>query len=432
MMSLPLIRYSVFLLLSVLAISPALAEEPDLPTSGLEVLDSKPVTIGQQIEFRSQILDAEVHMNLYVPESFDSSSPAHTYPVIFANGSHGRRFFEALVGIVKHLGERERIPESLVVSLNDMGHIPKIFTHGMWGAETLGGSGDPSASLRHLEHEVIPYLEKNFRANDYRLLVGVSGSSLFPIHTFTAAPGLFDSHILIAAADMVGMGYTEDTTFIDAFEAVLGTDPKRRAKLYVGVADGDLENREDYGANLEELKTRLARFESLNLRVEVFPQTDHYGVFFKAMLSAFEQNFPHERWSARYRDLVAQPGDALENIDRYYRDLSREYGFEILPRADRWNSVNCLRFMTRHLIGLERAPEALAVAKRRVEYQPGVPGSYSGLADAHEANGNLGAAIEAQEKAVTLEQAQGGDLGRLEERLQKLREALQAGEDSGR
>jgi predicted alpha/beta superfamily hydrolase len=423
-------RWSTLLLLAVLAAQPVLAEEPAPASPGLEALGSQPVTIGRQIEFRSKILDSDVRMNLYVPESFAISSPTHTYPVIFANGGHGEQFFSTLVGIVKHLGDRERIPESLVVSLNDMGDIPEIYTHGMWGAEKLGGSGDPGASLRHIEQEVIPYLEKNYRANDYRLLVGVSGSSLFPIHTFTAAPGLFDSHILIAAADMMGMGYTEDATFIDAFEAALSAAPKRRAKLYVGVADGDLENRDDYRANLDELKARLARFEQLDLRVEILPRTDHYEAFLKGMLSALEQNFPHERWSARYRELVAQPGDALENIDRYYRDLSREYGFEILPRADRWNNVNCLRFMTRHLIQLERAPEALAVAKRRVEYQPGVSGSYSGLADAYEANGELGAAVEAQEKAVALERARGGDAGWLEERLRGLREALQGGEGS--
>jgi hypothetical protein len=50
--------------------------------------------------------------------------------------------------------------------------------------------------------------------------------------------------------------------------------------------------------------------------------------------------------------LVAQPGDALDNIDGYYQELSRAYGFAILPRADRWNNVNSLRFLIRHLIRL--------------------------------------------------------------------------------
>ncbi|MCH9648119.1 MAG: esterase family protein [Deltaproteobacteria bacterium] len=428
-------KISIAIFLAALAASGAQGQLPGNKQPGLEAGQETPITIGKRIEFRSAILSDTVSMNIYLPDGFEVSSREHTYPVIFINGGHGNRFFPTLAGMVKLLSERERIPESIVVSLNDMGDIPLIYTHGMWGAKTLGGSGDPQLSVQHLEKEVIPFLEKNYRANSYRLIIGVSGSSLFPIYTFTHAPDLFRSHILVAAADMIGMGYAQDKTFLDAFEEALAEAPKRRAKLYLGVADSDIQKRLDYQTNLDELERRFGQSTALDLRVEVVPKADHYEVFIKAVQSALEQNFPHELWASRYRDLVAEPGDALENIDKYYRELSKRVGFDVLPRADRWNSVNCLRFITRHLIALDRTEEAVAVAQRRVQYQPTVAASFSGLADAYEANHQLKEAAEALEQEIRLAKAlpvtddrtraiRSTTLTAAEERLRSLKEKI--------
>jgi len=366
------------------------------------VVRSEPIPVGERIVLHSKALGREVSMNLYLPDSFDVSSDAHTYPVIFSNGEHGNQFFTVLCGIVKHLGDRERIPESIVVSLNDMERIPEIYTHGMWGREIIDGDPDPELAIRHLEAEVIPYLEKHYRANHYRILIGVSGSSLFPIYTWTEAPELFDSHILVAAADTIGMGFSEDESFIETFTERMKAAPDRQSNLYVGVADKDVEKNPEYRDNLDALRTALRPFENVNLRAEVVENTEHYEVFIKSVLAGLDLNFPEERWSSRYRDLVAQPGDALENIDRYYEQLSKDYGFRVLPRADRWNNVNSLRFMIRHLIREGRAAEAVPIARRRIEYRPKSAPSYSGLADALEAVGDLPAAVAAQKEAVAL------------------------------
>ncbi|MCG8457272.1 MAG: hypothetical protein MI919_13435 [Holophagales bacterium] len=417
-------RRAVALLLAFFVVSAASGREvPAEAGEEFQVLGSTPVMIGQRVELRSKILGTEVSMNIALPGSFEVASPDHTYPVIFVHGSHGEQFFGTVAGIVRHLGERERIPESIVVSLNDIGAIPEVFTNGMWAAEKLGGSGDPQADLRHLEQEVIPYLERSFRANGFRMIVGVSGSSLFPIFTFTRAPEMFDSYLLVAAADVLGMGYEKGKTFIDAFEAAFEASPQRRTSLYLATAGRDLEKRSDYRANLDAARARLGRFEHLDLGVEVMPKADHYTVLIDALQYALAQRFPPERWSARYRELVAQPGDALANIDAYYRELSSHYEFEILPRANRWNNVNCLRFMIRHLIREGRTKEAVSVAERRVSYRPRVPAAHAGLADAFEANGQPAAAIEAQQKAVDLARASSSpDLEAFEARLKSLRE----------
>jgi len=388
--------------MAALAGSASLAAEG--ASKSLRPITTESITVGEQITFRSEILDAEVTMNIALPESFEISSVEHTYPVLFVSGSHGREFFSTVSGIAKHLGDRERIPELIVVSLNDLGGTPDVHTHGMWGREILDGSdADAAKQLQHIAQEIVPYLRESYRANDYRILVGVSRSALLPIYALTEAPELFESYVLVAAADVIGMGYAEDETFIDAIEATVDKQPQIVPKLYLGTADRDLEKRPEYRENLKELRSRLGTSDRIDMRIEEIHDDDHYAALIPAMLSALEQNFPDERWAARYRDLVAQPGDALANIDRYYEALSKEYGFEILPRADRWNNVNCLRFMIRHLIGANRAGEAVRIAERRVKYRPRSSNSYSGLADALEAADRPEDAIAALETAIQLE-----------------------------
>lgn len=403
-----------------------LAGETQANASTTGIVKSEPITLGSKLSFHSEVLNRDVTMKLWVPSSFQVSSADHTYPVVFVHGEHGNRFFETLVGLVKLLGSRERMPESIVVSLNSIGDIPDVFTNGMWGAEKLERTGDPDRSVQHLRQEVFPFLEREYRANQYRIIIGVSGSSLFPIYTFTHAPDLFRGHVLVAAADMIGMGYSPGTSFTDSFVASLEKTPARKAKLFVATADQDLQGNEAYRANLDEIRQRLMPHQGIDVRTEIIANTDHYEVFIKAVLSGFDQHFPMSAWSAQYRDLAAQPGHVLANLDRYYQELSVHYGFKILPRANCWNSPNCLRSLMRHMIELERPQEALAVAQRRVQYRPRDAGAYGGLADAHHANNNLSAAVVAQRQALELAtNTDASTSARFEQRLVEL-EALAA------
>ncbi len=194
----------------------------------------KPITYAQQITFESKILNSSSVMNIYLPENFEQSSPHHTYPVIFINDGHGTQFFHALTGIVKHLSEVERMPKSIVVSLNDGGHVPSLYNNGMWtGMEILDQYGDPELYLRHLTEEIYPFLQQEYRANNHRTIIGVSGSARFPLYTLTKTTKIFDASILLATSDMIGMGYTKGSSMIEDIAKSLEQRPD--SKEYVKV-----------------------------------------------------------------------------------------------------------------------------------------------------------------------------------------------------
>ncbi|WP_103072382.1 alpha/beta hydrolase-fold protein [Aquimarina sediminis] len=392
-------------------------------------ISSSPITYGQKITFNSKILEENRVMNIYLPDSFEVASEDHTYPVIMLSGSHGSQFFLTISGIIKHLSYVTRMPEAIIISFEEETHYaPNVYTNGMWSSrDKIEFDADPDKFTKHLKEELFPYLKKHYRAADYRIILGVSGSSVYPLHTFAKEPDLFQGHITIASADMIGMGYEPNTTFIDVFEESFIKNPNRKAYFYLGVASLDMTWNTSYQTNLDELQKRLAPFQNKNLtlKVEIIPNEDHYASVMKAILSSMEMIFPRENWSPKFRDLIKKPGNALENIDAFHNNLSKTYGFSILPKAERWNNVNSLRFIGGKLLRDGRIKESIQVFERRVSYRPRSPWAYSSLANALETDNQFDAAFKAQQKAIQLAKKYDPDyISGYEEKLNQIKSKL--------
>jgi predicted alpha/beta superfamily hydrolase len=339
------------------------------------ITKSTPLNYGQQITFDSKILGKSQVMNIYLPENFEQSSAHHTYPVIFVNDGHGMKFFHALTGIVKHLSEVERMPKSIVVSLNDT-HAPEIYVNKLWsgwsGLDKFEEYGQPELYNRHLNEEIFPFLKQNYRANNHRTIIGVSGSALFGLNSFVQHPKNFNNYIFMASSDVIAMGLKNKHTFIDAMAESLNKGQGNRKYLYLSDADSDLQGERRNKQNLSDLNDKLSIYKNENFTfdIETIPNENHYAAFLKTMLSAFEHMYPQKIWAPKYRELIKQPGDAMENIDNFYQTLSAKYSFDILPNADRWNNVNNLRFISGKLLRDGRVDEAITVAERWNLYQP--------------------------------------------------------------
>lgn len=405
-------RHPFFSFLILLAFIPDFLSAQADSDGALTTLSSRPLEFGQRITFQSKILGVARIMNIRLPEDFYEASADHVYPVLFVDGSHGDQFFSMVAGMVRHLSSVSRMPETIVISFHDdFIYAPTVYSNGMWTSrEQLDYGGDPEKFERHLREELFPYLKEQFQATDYRMIMGVSGSSLFSLHSFAKTPDLFDAHILFAAADMIGMGYEQGKTFIDAFADRMNAAPQSKGQLYMSVAGDDVlkeSNVESYQKNLTALETRLEPFTSQNLKlkVEVVPNEGHYDYIMKGLLSALEMIFPKKDWSPKFRDIIKLPGDAMENIDAFHNKLTVHYGFAILPKAERWNSVNSLRFIGSKLLGDGRVKEAVRVYERRVAYRPRSAAAWNSLAEALKADGQTVRADEALKKAELLDSA---------------------------
>jgi len=338
------------------------------------LVTSTPLEYAQQLNFHSNILNSTESLNIYLPSAFHETSDEHSYPVIFANDAHGSRFFLTLAGVVKHLGELDRMPESIVVSLNSGGHIPDLYKNTMWGGkphEKIPAYGDPQKYIQHIQLELLPYLQKHYRASNYSTIIGISTSSIFPLYALTQQPDVFDAYVFLAAHDIIGMGYEAGDTLINAIKKIFST-PKPNTLLYFAVADNDAYREPIYTKNIEQFESTLGKLKKngLHSKIQIFPNERHYDAFIKTLLGAFEMQFPEDDWAPKYRDLIALPGNAMDNIDAYYQQLSADYAVTVLPKGDRWNSVNSLRWISGQLQRETRIAEAIEVTQRWLKYRP--------------------------------------------------------------
>ncbi|MGS2764424.1 alpha/beta hydrolase-fold protein [Sinomicrobium sp. M5D2P9] len=364
---------------------------------------STPLGFAQQDSFYSEALNENRKMHIYLPESFHEVSNDHTYPVLLLLEDE---FFYMVSGVVKHLSSVERMPETIVVSILDMSYIPAVYTNGstFWPTEKLADQ-NPDPFTKHLKEELFPYLRSKYRANDFRLIMGLSFTSIYVHHTFVKEPGLFDAHIAIASGDILGMGYTEGERFIDLIADEVKNHPGRKNYLYVTSADGDGGgNSPEIGENLIELDSILSPLESENFKYisKLFPDEGHYDVALPALIEALGMVFPKKEWFARYRNIVNEPGNAMHNMDKYYERLSKKYGFQILPRAERWNSGNRLSLIGPYLIKQERVAEGIEILERCVELRPNSPHFFYELAKAYENDNQIEKAMVTLSKAYEL------------------------------
>lgn len=389
------------------------------------ILDTTSISYAQQIVFHSKILNEDRGINIYLPKSFYTSSAKQTYPLIMLYGAHGNQFFLTTSGIVEHLSGVHRMPEAIVICFNNaITYAPDIYANGMWGPnmEMLTSNADPNKFVKHLKEELFPYFKKNYKTADFRMIVGVSGSSIFPMHTFAKNPELFQAHIILAGVDMIGMGYEPNKTFIDAFENRLNTTVGN-SYLYFGVAEGDLSWEEIYTKNLEDFKRQIEPFtaKGLKLKVEVIPNEIHYDSYIKGVLTAFELIFPKQTWATEYVDLINKPGNALQNIKVFHAELSSQYGFNSLPKIERWNDQNSFDKIGHRLIRNERIQEAVEVFYYITENRPNSDEAYYNLAKALEINKQFDKALIAFKKAYTIsKKSQSKESGKYLEQVHRL------------
>ncbi len=360
----------------------------------------------------SNILGAPSIINISLPDSFYETPDSFNYPVFLLLENE---FFPMVSGVISHLGSVERMPETIVVSLRDGPVCPLIYTNGsnFWPGNEQLGSENAELFTEHLKKELFPYLKEQYRANNFSMVMGASYTSIYALHAFTREPELFDAHIAIASGDILGMGYEKGERFIDLFESDLRNQSRRHGFLYVTSAEGDGGGRApEIKANLEELETRLAPYRSDNFKFisKAYPNEGHYDVALPGLTDALNMIFPIKKWYVRYRELISKPGNAMDNIDAHFNQLSEAYGFSIRPRADRWRSGNRLSWVGPYLLRQGRIKEAISVIERWVSYRPKVVKPLLELAKAYEANNELEKAFIALEKAQAIAKASGSEL----------------------
>ena len=158
-----------------------------LGSTALAQVEGEDVVIAKSVQFTSKVLNREMNILISVPEGYETSSTK--YPVLYDMNTFICFTYDC--GTVELLSRTADMPGMIVVGVPPLenGYVPSPF-------EDRGENPTTAdLSLKFFKEELIPFIEKNYRTNDFKILYGHSVGGLFTMYALFNYPDLFTAYI---------------------------------------------------------------------------------------------------------------------------------------------------------------------------------------------------------------------------------------------
>jgi predicted alpha/beta superfamily hydrolase len=172
---------------------PAAATGPD--THAVEVDCARPAaaTGPEILDIASAALGETRRVEVDLPASY-AWATERRYPVLYlldgqTHGGHAAASSEFLAA-------QGQLPELIVVSVHSTVRV-RDFTQTDWPQAWVGGGGARHFT-RFLEAELVPRIEREYRAAPFRILAGHSASGQYVLHQLATQPATFHAYLAMA------------------------------------------------------------------------------------------------------------------------------------------------------------------------------------------------------------------------------------------
>ncbi|WP_347374268.1 alpha/beta hydrolase-fold protein [Aequorivita sp. Q41] len=249
---------------------------------------SQDISIGKRDAMYSEILQQNREFSIYLPPSYNTAIN-QKYPVLYIlDGDYN---FQYVAGFLELQGAiSEVVPEMILVAISGKGttEYRKNCKPNVAGVED---SGNAEEMTSFIAKELIPYINKNYKASDYKILGGHSAGGIFIVNTALNHPNLFNNYIAISPALYWGN---------NAMEVIMkntwGATESTTANVYFSLA-----NEKGMGV-ARFLKKVPKKIMDKNVKFQEFPDENHNSVgllTYKWALSAiFEKWFVEKEYFA--------------------------------------------------------------------------------------------------------------------------------------
>lgn len=148
---------------------------------------------GGTLAITSRHLAAARGYRVQLPDSYAEGAP-RTYPLLLVLDA--QQHFATVANTARFLAAQEEIPELVVVGV-DSGKRVRDYTQTDWPQGWIGGGGATSFK-RFLADELLPALQRDYRLDGERLLLGHSAAGQFALHVLATEPTLFQNYLLLS------------------------------------------------------------------------------------------------------------------------------------------------------------------------------------------------------------------------------------------
>jgi len=362
------------------------------------------ITIGTTDTLFSSTLKETRRFWIYTPPSYRPGSNAQRFPVMYL--LDGDAHFHSVTGLVQQLATgingNMLFPEMIIVAIlntdrtRDLTPSPAVFENPQQAAfmKTAGGA---DAFLAFMKLELMPYIEKRFPTAPYRMLVGHSFGGLLAVHAMLRHPGMFQSYIAIdpslwwnngellkeAAAAFTQKQFSNQSLYL----AIANTLPPGMKEAE---GDKDTTRNTDHFRSIRQFAALLDKHRPAGLQYaySYFNDDDHGSVPLISEYHGLRSIFSGYRIGGEV--LFSKP----DSVVKHYEQLSRKFGFTILPPENLVNGAGYMQLQAGDADG------AIATFAINIKNYPESANVYDSMGDAWLAKGNKDKAREFFRKAL--------------------------------
>ena len=277
--------------------------------------DGDNIVIGKYRVLHSNVLDEDRLLLIHLPREYGETQLS--YPVLYLlYGQDINNYFAEAVIIPEKLGSTGEIPPVIVVGVANTNRYRDNLPVSTRDRRESGGADN---FIRFFEEELIPYVDKNYRTKNFRILAGPQAGAVFCLYSFITKPGLFN----VVLSENPFMNSENSEFLYPKVESFFKNTKSLKNFLYIKCEKNertqDLEYAEKFTKLLESEKPDSFRF-----RVE-FREPSGYFIAplpFREGLRAF---FAGHKLPENFQT------NTVNDIIDYYEKLSEEYGFKVDP-----------------------------------------------------------------------------------------------------
>lgn len=320
----------------------------------------------------STILSEQRDLLIHLPNNYNQNKMLD-YPVLYL--LDGQRNFAHTIGTLDLLNQSNMTQEMIVVAIKNT-HRTRDFTptndksYDKWGV-----SGGADEFLDFIEKELIPYVNKNYRANNFKIVSGHSLGGLLSIYALQSRPELFQAYFAFSPS----LWWHKQVIFKEA-ENFLEKSDELNTYLYVNMgSEGGhmLSSYERYSKLLKSHHRKGFKFDS-----DLDTTETHNTTALAGHSLAFQKLYSTLRPS---QETIAK---GMSAVKEFYKKQSEIYGYEIKPS---YGAINGVAY---NALTKKDFTTAIAIFKENVKKYPYKADTYDSLADGYEANGELDKALE--------------------------------------
>lgn len=263
----------------------------------VQVNNSKPFVLGTVEEIQSTQLGEKRVLNIYLPEGYNPNDTTKYAVTYLLDGSADEDFIH-VVGLYQFNTFEwiNRVPKTIVVGIATVDRR-RDFTF----PTTIEGdkkryptTGHSDKFMAFLEKDLQPYIEKKYKTNGMKTIIGQSLGGLVAAEILLKKPTLFNYYVIISPSL-----WWDNGSLLNQATTNLSGGFSQKTNVYIGVGKEGLTPTEiprvmEVDANLLAEKIKGVKNKAISVYLDYLPEEDHATISHQAIFNALRALYPKQ------------------------------------------------------------------------------------------------------------------------------------------